>query len=196
MKINIAVEVDWLGEDGNIDEEMQKSIINGVKNSIGRQCLDRVEKKASEAIDKAIKDAVAAATESVGNKVSEFVENWMKTEVVLTDKYGDVTEKGSIRDLVKKQFDGLMNDFVNSEGKIVGRNGYGAQMSVVKFLTGQAVTEVVAAELVGYKKDIDNKIKAEINNGIKNNVSDLFAQMVVNTAQQRHAEMRAIEATN
>ena len=196
MKINIALEVDWLEEGGTIDEQMQSSIINGVKNSIGRQCLERVEKKASEAIDKAISDAVAAATESVGNKVSEFVESWMKTEVVLTDKYGDVTSKGSIRDLVKKQFDGLMNDFVNSEGKSVGKNGYGARMSVVNFLTGQAVTEVVAAELVGYKKDIDNKIKTEINNGIKNNVSDLFAQMVVNTAQQRHAEQRAIEAKN
>ena len=56
------------------------------------------------------------------------------------------------------------------------------------------VREVVDSELRQYKTDIDKKIKEEINNGIKRNVSDLFAQMVINTAQQRHAEQMAIES--
>ena len=120
----------------------------------------------------------------------------MNTEVVLTDKYGDPTEKGSVRDLVKRQFDNLMNSMVNRDGKIVQRDGYGAKMSVIKFLTGEAVKDVVDSELSQYKKNIDQKIKDEINKGIKENVSDLFAQMVVNVASQQHAERAAIPHQN
>ena len=194
MKINIQVELDWLDEEGNIDEMMQDELIGGVKRAISKQCLDKVEKKASEAIDLAIQNAVDSASENINNKVTEFVEEWMKTEVVITDKYGDPTQRGSVRDLVKLQFDELMNSVVDSDGRIVKRGSYSAKTSVIKFLTGEAVKEVVDSELSNYKRDIDKKIKEEINNGIKDNVSDMFAQMVVNTAKQRHAESMAIES--
>lgn len=193
MKINIGVELEWLDEEGNLDELMKDELISGVKNAISRQCLEKVQADASKAIDGAIKTAVENAQGLIAEKVSGFVEEWLKTEVVITDKYGDQTQKGSIRDLVKKEFDGLMNSFVNSEGKIVARSGsYGAKHSVIRFLTGETVRDVVDSELRQYKSDIDKKIKEEINSGIKRNVSDLFAQMVVNTAQQRHAEQKAI----
>lgn len=196
MKINMTVELDWLEEDGSIDERMQDELIRGVKAAISKQCLARVEDKASKAIDTAIQDAIEASTNEIKGKVSEFVDSWMNTEVVLTDKYGDPTEKGSVRDLVKRQFDNLMNSMVSSDGKIVQRDGYGAKMSVIKFLTGEAVKEVVDTELSQYKKNIDQKIKDEINKGIKENVSDLFAQMVVNVASQQHAERAAIPHQN
>ena len=194
MKVNISVDLDWLDESGDINDIMKDELISGVKNAISRQCLDKVQADSSKAIDGAIKTAVDESVALIQSKVSDFVEEWMRTEVVITDKYGDPTQRGSIRDLVKLQFDGLMNSFVNSDGKLVTKDSYGSKMSVVRFLTGEAVREVVDSELRQYKTDIDKKIKEEINNGIKRNVSDLFAQMVVNTAQQRHAEQMAIES--
>lgn len=194
MKINIQVELDWLDEEGNIDDVMKEELVSGVKNAISKQCLKRVEDKASKAIDNAIQEAVEAAEKTMNLKVVEFVDEWLKTEVVVSDKYGDTVQKGSIKDLVKKQFDQLMNSHVSSDGRIVASGGYGAKTSVIRFLTGEAVREVVDSELSNYKRDIDKKIKDEINNGIKENVSDLFAKMVVNTAQQRHAESLAIES--
>lgn len=194
MKVNISVDLDWLDESGDINDIMKDELISGVKSAISRQCLDKVQADSSKAIDGAIKTAVDESVALIQRKVSDFVEEWMRTEVVITDKYGDPTQRGSIRDLVKLQFDGLMNSFVNSDGKLVTKDSYGSKMSVVRFLTGEAVREVVDSELRQYKTDIDKKIKEEINNGIKRNVSDLFAQMVVNTAQQRHAEQMAIES--
>lgn len=34
MKLNITVDLDWLEEDGNIDEEVKHQIIQGVKSAI------------------------------------------------------------------------------------------------------------------------------------------------------------------
>lgn len=42
MKINITVDVEWIGEDGNIDDEVKSEIINGVKSAISKQCMDRL----------------------------------------------------------------------------------------------------------------------------------------------------------
>jgi len=193
MKVNITVDLEWLGEDGSIDDIMKDELISGVKNAISKNCLARVEKEASEAVNKAIDLAVQSANTLIEEKVLSFVEAWLSNEVIVTDKYGEEVKRGSIKDLIKQQFDGMMNSTVNSDGKVVPAGSYGAtKMTVVRFLTGEAVKEVVGSELLNYKRDIDAKIKTEINNGIKTNVSDLFAQMVVNTAQARHAELMAI----
>ena len=63
---------------------------------------------------------------------------------------------------------------------------------MLEFITGKNVKEVVATELKGFKKDIDQKIKAAINEGIKNNVSDAFAEMIVGVAKSRHKDSQAI----
>lgn len=68
MKLNITVDLDWLEEDGNIDEEVKHQIIQGVKSAISRQCLDKVEKKASEQINQAINDSITAAKKAIEKK--------------------------------------------------------------------------------------------------------------------------------
>ena len=194
MKINMSVEVEWLGEDGNLDETMRDELVKGVKKAISRDCLKRVEEQASKAIDAAIKEAVKNATMVIDERVATFVQQWLETEVVVTDKWGEETKRGSIKDIVKSQFDAVLNGFVNSEGRIVSKGSYGVQTSVIRYLTGEAVSEVVTKELQGFKSEIDGKIKKEINDGIRSNVSDLFAQMVVGAAQSKHAEQQAIES--
>lgn len=192
MKVNITVDLDWLGEDGNIDELMQDEIIGGVKKAISIQCLERVEKQASKAIESAIDEAVDAATGMINSRVTSFVNEWLSNEVVVTNKYGEEVRRGSIKEIIRNQFDEVLNATVNSDGQIVKQGSYGAKTSVVRFLTGEAVKEIVSDELLSYKEDIDSKIKTAINSGIKQNVSDLFAQMVVNTARERHAEKNAL----
>lgn len=196
MKINIQVELDWLDEEGNIDEIMQDSLISGVKSAISQQCLKRVEDKASKAIDKAIDEAISNAEAQIAGKALEFFSQWLETDVVVSNKWGEEAKRGSIKDIIKGQFDSMMNEVVDSSGKIVGQGGYGAKTTVVKYLSGVVVKELVESQLKDYSKELDSKIKEEVNNGIKKNVSDLFAQMVVNTAKQQHAELNAIEHKN
>jgi hypothetical protein len=182
MKLEITVDIDWIEEDGSIDEEVKHQIISGVKNSISRQCLDKVEKEASKQIDKAIQESITKARESIEKKAIEFADDWLENEVVVTDKWGEAKDALTIKDLIKRTFDGLLEKKVDKDGRFGDRytsNG----MTLIKYLTGKRVEHVVAEKLSGFSKDIDNQITKAVNAGIRENVSNKFAEMVVATAK-------------
>lgn len=186
MKLNIQVEIDWLEEDGSIDDEIQQQIITGVKQAISKDCLKLVEQKTQQAIDDGMKSAISL----MQDKVSDFFEDWLNTEAVITDRYGDKMEEGSLRDIIKREFNNCMNEKVDSDGK---RSSYGTKYTRLEFITGKKVSEVVDGYLSKYGKDIDSTIKTTIEKGIKSRVSDKFAEMVIGYAKQDYANEKALE---
>jgi len=185
MKLNIQVELDWINEEGGLDEEVQYQIIHGVKNAISKDCMKLVEKKTQKAID----DGMAAAVSLMQDKVSDFFENWLNNEAIITDKYGDKKEEGSLKDIIKREFNNCMNQKVDSDGK---QTSYGAKYTRLEFVTGKKVKEVVDESLSRYGRDIDKTIKETIEQGIKSRVSDKFAEMVIGYAKQDHLDSKAI----
>lgn len=181
MKINITVDVEWLEEDGSIDEEVKYEIINGVKKSISKDCLAKVEKQASEKIDAAINDSIGKAQSAIEEKAVKFADEWLENEVTVTDKWGDAQDCLTIKDLIKRTFDKLLEKKVDSKGRI-DSGGYGGTR-LINWLTGQRVQEVVEDKLKGLSKDIDDQITKAVNAGIRENVSNKFAEMVVQTAK-------------
>lgn len=186
MKINIEIDVDWIEKDGNIDAEIQQEIISGVKRAISKDCLKLVEKKTQQAIDDGLKSAIGV----MDKKVSDFFEEWLNTEAVITDGYGDKVEESSLRDIIKRRFDNCLNEKVDSNGNV---GGYGTKYSRLEFITGAKVKDVVDDYLSRYGKDMDKTIKEQIEKGIKTRVSDKFAEMVIGYAKQDHANAKAID---
>lgn len=187
MKLNIQVELDWLEEDGGIEQRVQDEIISGVKNAISKDCLDLVKDKTKEAIDTGLTEATA----HLKDKVSEFFENWLDNEAVVTDKFGDPTEKGTLKDIIKREFNDCMNQRVDAKGN--RSDGYGAKYTRLEFVTGAKVKEVVDDSLARYNAEIEKTIKATIDAGIKQRVSDKFAEMVIGYARQDFENAKAIE---
>ncbi|HEM7189675.1 TPA: hypothetical protein U2I61_004213 [Providencia rettgeri] len=185
MKLNITVDLDWLEEDGNIDEEVKYQIIEGVKGAISKQCLAKVEKQASEQINKAIDESIMSAKKAIEQKAIAFADEWLEKEVTVTDKWGDVQDCLTITDLIKRTFDNLLEKKVNDQGSFT--DGYGNGTRLINWLTGKRVQDVVQEKLKGINKDIDRQITEAVNAGIRKNVSDKFAEMVVMTAKQQNA---------
>lgn len=184
MKLNIQVDIDWLEEDGNIDETVKEEIIYGVKNAISKQCLEKVEKKASTEIDKAIEASINSAQKKIEDKAVEFAESWLENEVTITDKWGDKADCLTIKDLIKRTFDNLLEKKVNDRGQFV--TGYQDGVRLIDYLTGSRVQQVVDEHLKGINKEIEQSIKAHVESGIRKNVSDKFAEMVVQTAKHEN----------
>ena len=189
MKLNIQVELEWLGEDGSLDQEVQDQIIHGVKQAISKDCLKLVEKKTQAAID----DGMKSAIELMQTKVTEFFEAWLNTEAIITDRFGDKIEQGTLRDIIKREFNNCMNQKVDKDGN---PSSYGAKYTRLEFVTGKKVQEVVNDSLSRYGKDIDATIRATIEAGIKSRVSDKFAEMVIGYAKQDFTKAQAIEHKN
>lgn len=186
MKLNIQVELEWMDEEGNIDEEVQQKIICGVKQAISKDCLKLVEQKTQ----KAINDGVDSAIGKMQDKVSEFFNDWLNNEATITDSYGDPIQKGTLRDIIKEKFNDCINEKVNKEGI---PSSYGTNYTRLEFLTGKKVTDVVNDYLSKYGKDLDKAIKDAVNKGIKDRVSDKFAEMVIGYARQDYLDAKAIE---
>lgn len=181
MKINITVDVDWIEEGGDIDAEVKDEIISGVKRAISKQCLDKVEKEASTRIDKAISDSVNSAQKAIEAKALKFADDWLENEVTISDKWGDAQECLTIKDLVKRTFDNLMEKKVDKDGRFNDSSYNGTRL--MDWLTGQRVQSVVESKLKGLSKDIDDQITKAVNQGIRDNVSNKFAEMVIQTAK-------------
>jgi hypothetical protein len=188
MKLNIQVELEWLEEDGSLDEEVKHQIIEGVKRSISRDCLAKVEKQASAEIDKAISESIRSAQQTINQKALEFAEQWLEKEVTITDKWGDNQDCLTITDLIKRTFNNLLERKVNDRGEFAN-DSYGG-MRLIDFLTGQRVRDVVAQHLKGINSDIEKAIKAEVENGIRKGVAAKFAEMVIQTAKADHQQLK------
>ncbi|MDF3711720.1 hypothetical protein [Citrobacter amalonaticus] len=184
MKLNITVDLEWLGEDGDMDAEVKHEIINGVKNAISRDCLAKVEKEASTQINQAINESIATAKKAIEQKAIKFADDWLEKEVTITDKWGDVQDCMTITDIIKRSFDKTMEKKVNSDGNFTN-DGYNS-MPLIKYLMGKRMEELVQAKIKPLQKEIDTAIINAVNAGIRKNVSDKFAEMVIQTAKQNN----------
>lgn len=181
MKINITVDVDWIEEDGSIDDEVKHQIIQGVKNSISKSCLDKVQAQASKSIDQAIDESIKKAQRAIEERAIKFTDDWLENEVTITDKWGDKADCLTIKDLIKKTFDGLLQKKVDKDGRFT--DSYNANTTLIHWLSGQRVEQVVSEKLGSMSKVIDDQITKAVNAGIRENVANKFAEMVVQTAK-------------
>jgi hypothetical protein len=188
MKLDICVELEWIEDDGSIDDQVKSELIHGIKQAISRSCMKDMEQQSKAAFSQ----AVAEASEKIGEKALQFADVWLENEVEITDRWGDPGEKTTIRDLIKRNFDNLLERKVDSNGKFC--DSYGSKTKLIEFLTNQRVQEEVSKRMAQFGKDIDKKIQSAINQSIKDNVSDRFAQMVVGAAKQDYQDLKALKS--
>jgi len=183
MKIQITVDVDYIDEEGNIDDEVKASIIQGVKDSISKDCLSRVETEASTQINQAISESIASAKKLIEGRAIKVVEDWLDNEITPTDKWGEQLDPIKIMDLIKQTFDGLLNKRVDSSGRFDSRHG---NSTLLSWITKDRIEVIVSDRIRPLEKDIDKKITAAVNAGIREKVSNKFAEMVIETARADH----------
>lgn len=190
--MKISIEVDWIEEGGDLNEIVKGEIIHGVKKAIAKDCLATMKDQSKQAFD----EAVTSASAKISEKALEFADNWLENEVEITDKWGDKDKPISIKDLIKRNFDNLLERKVDSQGRFT--DSYNSKFRLIEYLTNKRLEEEVETRMQGFKKDIDSRIKEAIEKSIKDNVSDRFAQMVIGAAKQDYLESKALvaETTN
>jgi len=188
MKINLSVDIDWIEDDGSIDEHIKQELVLGVKNAISKTCLAKMEEQSAKAFETAVNEASVKITE----KAMAFADEWLENEVTIHDKWGEPQETLTVRKLITNSFDNLLEKKVDSKGQFT--NGYGDKTRLIDFLTNKKVEEEVSKRMKDFGKEIDERIQKSINQSIKDNVSDRFAQMVIGAAKQDYLDTKAIES--
>lgn len=175
------------GEGYSLKETIKNEIIKGLKSSISSDCLKSVEVKSKSAIESVISESVNKAKETIESRALEFTNEWLDKKTVISDKWGDPVNELTISELIKQSFDSLLERKVTRDGKF--SDGYGSDMKLINYLTGEKVKQEVESRLGDFKRDIDKQIKAYIESGIKESVASKFAEMVIQTANSQHKQL-------
>ena len=165
MKFNISVEVDWMGEDGNLDDVIKKQLVEGVVERISQSAINSV------------KDNVLGKIESqINAMVQKTYDDFLDKGVTITDQWGDVKQKDvRIYDLIKGKCDKWLITKVDSEGK---ESSYNANYTRMEWLVNNQLnkqTKSMADEIV---KKVSEEIKKYINDAVKNSIGEKLVKEI------------------
>ncbi|MEW8193667.1 MAG: hypothetical protein AB2793_08135 [Candidatus Thiodiazotropha sp.] len=106
MKLTAEVEIDWIGEDGDIDEEINHRLINVLADSI----LEKFSGESAKHIAQRAQKLVEAKTEMVINSLLE-------KPITISQGWNSHTDYDSIMDMVEQEMTALYEGKLNSKGK-------------------------------------------------------------------------------
>ena len=89
-KFNITVELDWIDEEYNLDEEIREAIVDKVVNKVQDKLIQQVDTECSNRIN----DQMANIEKAVSDKLNSIMDSFFDEPRDITDRYGDVIKKG------------------------------------------------------------------------------------------------------
>lgn len=152
MKFKIEVGLDELTETG---EGLEETIIQRVADKIGSIDL---KEKIDAKINTIISDKVISRIDEILKKMTDEL---FEKEIEITDSWGKIISKGTIRSIVNKRFEEYLLQDVDKEGK--PSNGY----SSTKFTrTEYFIKQILNSEMDSFTKrtalEVQKAVKAKL----------------------------------
>jgi len=178
MKLNLEVELNWLDEEMNLDETVKQNVIDSVVNKIQAKIEKQVENDINKIIDKSIVNKIDSMTEKLFN-------DFMKKEICLTDKYGDVVKcYKSTTELIKERFDNFMTQTVDEKGKSYDGT-YGSKHQRLTFIIDKQLHDFADKFTTDAVKTVSDEIKTHVKEGLTNKLgAELMKVLKVNQMLQ------------
>jgi len=106
MKFTVEVDIDWIDEEGSIDEEIQRQLISGAAKIIEKKFTDVAASNIAKAADKLI----TAKTE-------QLIYSVLEKPVTISTGWNSKEEYDSIYDMVEQRMTNLYDKKIGSSGK-------------------------------------------------------------------------------
>ncbi len=138
----IEVEIENIGEDYTLDEEIINDIISRISSKVTAQLSDEIRIKAAEKIEEAADKMI---TDILKSKLEEFITEPRD----ITDNYGRVTESGvTIEDKFIKAMEGALKEkTLDDNGNIPAYRSTGASMTIFEWATKDRMEKIVSKEI-------------------------------------------------
>ncbi len=155
-KFNITVDIDYIDEEGNLDEELYNRIVNSVVEKVSSKVSEKVITDAEEQITKQI-DTIR---DQISQKLNSLMEEFFEQPRNMYDKYGDLIKSNtSVKDLLKQECDTFLNCKVNTNGN---PDAY-SKRTRAEYL----VNKVCGYELESAIKKATEKLTKEVNTKVQ-----------------------------
>jgi|GEM_PF-2751893 len=154
MKLTFQVDLDWI-ENESIDEVIKEELVTELSKKINKNIKENLINEALERIDK-----------QLGEQLNQLLTEILNQNITVTDEWGNTTNKGTLKELVKKKVENIMSERLDDYGNPVR---YGGTTRLDWILNSFVKREIenLTKEL---KKEIDTKVKTYITEGLKDQI--------------------------
>ena len=174
-KFNIAVELDWMDSEYNLDEEIRETIINGVVTKVQDRLVNQVDAECNNRINNQIANIEAA----VSDKLNGIMDAFFDEPRDVTDKYGDVIKKGvTVRDTLKKACDEFMNQPLDENGRPASSSYSTKYRTRVDYIVAKSIDYNMEWAIKKAVDDVTNNLKKKISEEVKKQMGDKLANIL------------------
>lgn len=170
-KFKIDVEIDWLGEDGALDDE--------IKDSIKNQIVEKIEKTVMSDIRDT---AIQAAESRIGIWINRFIQQ-LSSEKAIPYKehsYDREVKMVTIEELLGKKFEEALNQIVDKDGRPTS-SSYDRYGTRLDWITGKQARIYADERVKEFIKDIKDDIESYTSKKVKEEMmKQLTASLISN----------------
>lgn len=173
-KFNISVEVDWLEEDGSLDQIIKDEIVGGVAEKVIANLTQSMESEATQIV----KDKMAELDASISDKLNSMMEEFFNTPKDITDRWGNVKERGiTVTQKLAEACDNFLSQSVDDGGKPA--SGYSAKYDTrVDYIVHKSIDHNMEWAIQRAVSDVTDNLKKRISGEIKKQMGEKLAGVV------------------
>ena len=157
MKFSVEIDLDWIDEESNLDDTVQKQIIDNISSITQKKVSSDVESKIQQIIDE-------TTIKRINEKIDDVFADFIGREVSVYDSYGSVTNTyKNVEELIKERFDNFMTQTVDDKG-ITDSSTYGRNKTTrLVHIVDKQLTEFADK----FTADAVSQVSAEIKEHVK-----------------------------
>lgn len=175
-KFNITVELDWMDEEYNLDEEIRETIISGVVNKVQDRLIQQVDTECNNRIN----NQMANIEKAVSDKLNDIMDAFFDEPRDVTDRWGDVIKKGvTVRETLKKACDEFMNQPLDEYGKPTTSSSYKKKYNTrVDYIVAKSIDHNMEYAIKNAVSTVTDNLKKKITDEVKKQMGDKLANIL------------------
>jgi hypothetical protein len=165
MKLKIEIDIDYLSDEGSIDEQVQNSIASKIVSEINQKSMDGLTEKAEAIIN-----------ERANKLVQDVFDGIMEEKISITDQWGKVIQSfENTRDMIKSRFDKFMLERVDNNGRVTD---YGDQQTRMELIVKKQLEKIAKEWTQKAIKEVTEQIKTVLSDDLKLALGDRLINMM------------------
>ena len=174
-KFNITVELDWIDEEYNLDEEIREAIVDKVVNKVQDKLIQQVDTECSNRIN----DQMANIEKAVSDKLNSIMDSFFDEPRDITDRYGDVIKKGvTVRDTLKKACDEFINQPLDQSGKPTTSDWNVKYKTRIDYIVAKSINYDMERAINNAVSAVTDNLKKKITDEVKKQMGDKLANIL------------------
>ena len=175
-KFNISVDIDYIDENGCLDETLSEEIVSRIVSSVSDRVIDNIQEKATTSFESQLENLENSMSVYLNNMMDEF----LSIPRDITDQWGDVKRKGvTPKQLLKEACDNFIEQSVDEHGKPVNKGSYNAKYNTrIDYIVAKSIDHNMEYAIKRAVEDVTNNLKKKISNEIKSQMGEKLAGIV------------------